>query len=55
MKLTVIAEGVEQLDQLNYLRQNGCDEIQGYYFSWPLPAQEYAELLRADKRLVFNA
>ncbi|MFA7268753.1 MAG: EAL domain-containing protein [Sterolibacterium sp.] len=55
MKLTVIAEGVEKLGQLDYLRQNGCDEIQGYYFSWPLPADDYALLMREGKTLKFNA
>ena len=33
--LRTIAEGVETLDQLNYLREQGCDEIQGYYYSKP--------------------
>ncbi|MDO8989482.1 MAG: EAL domain-containing protein [Sideroxyarcus sp.] len=51
MKLHVIAEGVETADQLHYLRANHCDEIQGYYFSKPLPADEFARLLRSGKKL----
>ncbi|MBI5890673.1 MAG: EAL domain-containing protein [Nitrosomonadales bacterium] len=51
MKLHVIAEGVETADQLHYLRANHCDELQGYYFSKALPAAEFAELLRGDKKL----
>jgi EAL domain-containing protein (putative c-di-GMP-specific phosphodiesterase class I) len=41
-----IAEGVETRDQLNFLRERQCDEIQGYYFSKPVPAEVFADLLR---------
>ena len=40
MNLCVLAEGVETKDQLNFLTQHGCDEVQGYYYSRPLPAEE---------------
>ena len=43
--LTVLAEGVEQNAQLALLRQYGCDEIQGFYFSEPLTAEKMTELL----------
>ena len=45
LRLSVIAEGVESEAQMNYLRRNGCDDIQGYYFSRPVAAAEFARLL----------
>ena len=43
--MRITAEGVETRDQLDRLRRDGCDEIQGYYFSRPVPASEVAGLL----------
>ena len=43
--LKVVAEGVETAAQLEFLRSNGCDEMQGFYFSRPLPPAELAALL----------
>jgi len=47
LKLRVIAEGVETLEELTFLRDHHCDEVQGYYFSRPVVPQEFAKLLRA--------
>ncbi|NOY63514.1 MAG: EAL domain-containing protein [Gammaproteobacteria bacterium] len=46
MKLDVVAEGVESKDQLAFLRGEACDQIQGFYFSKPLPSNEVIKLLR---------
>lgn len=43
---TVLAEGVETEEQMQYLRRNECDEMQGYFFSKPIPADEIARLLQ---------
>ena len=51
LKLSVIAEGVETEEQLGYLRRHGCDEMQGYYVSPPIPALEFERLLRAHNKV----
>ena len=47
--LTVTAEGVEEASQLAFLRQNDCEEVQGYYFSKPLTEKDMAHLLQSSK------
>ena len=47
--LRVIAEGVETEPQMDFLRRNGCDEIQGYYFYRPMPPDELEHIIRALK------
>ncbi|MHB1226296.1 MAG: EAL domain-containing protein [Desulfurivibrionaceae bacterium] len=51
MRVGVVAEGVETEAQAGYLRQNGCDEMQGFLFSKPVPAEEFAELARQGRNL----
>ena len=46
LKLRVIAEGVETREEADFLRAHHCDEAQGYYFSRPVPAEQFAQLLR---------
>ena len=46
LRLKVVAEGVETLAQLDFLKAVGCDEYQGYHFSRPLPALEFERIVR---------
>lgn len=51
LDMKVVAEGVETREQLIFLRDNHCDSIQGYYFSKPVPAEEFTKLLQSKKSL----
>ena len=51
LKLKVIAEGVETAEQLEYLGAHQCDVMQGYYFSRPLSAADFEQLLRKNTML----
>jgi diguanylate cyclase (GGDEF)-like protein/PAS domain S-box-containing protein len=46
LKLRVVAEGVETLKELEFLQAQQCDEAQGYYFSRPVPPEQFAQLLK---------
>jgi EAL domain-containing protein (putative c-di-GMP-specific phosphodiesterase class I) len=46
LSLTVVAEGVETVEQMNFLREHFCDEMQGFYFSKPIMSEQFADLLR---------
>jgi len=51
LKLRVVAEGVETVEQLDFLRSNNCDEVQGFLFSRPVPPDELANLLQKKELL----
>lgn len=48
LKLRVVAEGVETLEGVGFLRSHLCDEAQGYFFSRPVPAQQFAKLFKSE-------
>ena len=49
MDMHVIAEGVETEEQLSFLRRHGCDYVQGYYYSKPLPMEDFAKMLNEQQ------
>ncbi|WP_218176792.1 putative bifunctional diguanylate cyclase/phosphodiesterase [Pseudomonas gingeri] len=48
LSLTVVAQGVETREQADFLRDNACDEFQGFYFNKPVPADQFGVLLQAQ-------
>ena len=48
LKVKVVAEGVETEGQMQFLRENGCDLVQGYYFSKPIPPEEFEKLIEKE-------
>lgn len=52
LRKTVVAEGVETRDQLDFLRARHCEYAQGYYFSEPLPVGEFSDYMRSKQKVV---
>jgi diguanylate cyclase (GGDEF)-like protein/PAS domain S-box-containing protein len=52
LNMRVIAEGVETREQVQFLTERGCDEMQGYYFSRPVNAEAFTALLREHRNLL---
>ena len=50
LKLGLIAEGVETREQVDMLKRMGCDQVQGYYYAKPMPAEEFYQLLLENRR-----
>lgn len=48
LKLKIVAEGVETQEQLDFLRANGCDAVQGYFFAKPMPLQDFIAYARKN-------
>ncbi|MHC1760086.1 MAG: putative bifunctional diguanylate cyclase/phosphodiesterase [Negativicutes bacterium] len=46
LQLTVGAEGVETVEQMNFLKEHSCDEMQGFYFSKPIMPEQFADMMR---------
>lgn len=51
LKIKTIPEGIETEEQLAFFKQQQCEEIQGFLFSKPVPAEEFEEMLVQDRRL----
>jgi diguanylate cyclase (GGDEF)-like protein/PAS domain S-box-containing protein len=49
LDMEVVAEGVESAEQLQALKESGCDQLQGYFFSRPVPAQDFKALLLSSR------
>lgn len=55
LNLSVIGEGVETREQADFLREQGCDEVQGFFFGRPQPSERFVELFRPKAELACSA
>lgn len=55
LKMRVIAEGAETEDQVDFLRDHACDQVQGYFFSRPIPYEDLLQMLERERKHGFNA
>jgi diguanylate cyclase (GGDEF)-like protein len=53
LNLRVVAEGVETMEELTFVNENNCDEIQGYFFSEPITSEEFTQLLQTKNPFLF--
>ena len=51
LRQEIVAEGVETPEQMAFLRDLGCDQLQGYLFSPPISSEEFEHMLREGRRL----
>ena len=49
LRLDTVAEGVETIEQAEFLKANGCHSCQGYLFSRPVPAEQFALLVASER------
>jgi EAL domain-containing protein (putative c-di-GMP-specific phosphodiesterase class I) len=49
-----VAEGIETVEQMVFLKGLGCDQLQGYLFSPPVPVAEFEKMVAEDRRLKFD-
>jgi EAL domain-containing protein (putative c-di-GMP-specific phosphodiesterase class I) len=54
LRQEIVAEGVETTEQMGFLRELGCDQLQGYLFSQPVPAADFERMLRTGRRLALS-
>ena len=51
LRQEIVAEGVETVEQMVFLRELGCDQLQGFLFSPPVPADDFAQMIRNGLKL----
>jgi len=54
LEMSIVAEGVETLEQLTFLADEGCDAVQGYLIGKPLPIAQYAEVVGREAPTLAN-